>query len=269
MSSETTPQTNLSFVLSASESVQPNKSQPLPRLHCELDNQTSEQPIDSSPSALLSASTTPRQQESRPSPDSSQAEEEIHLQETNLWLTGEDRSTDSLASRPCLELPAESVSSPSVTLHFEQDVAVGLSELVAGLSEDSTEPAANHEGSTSALSYPLAESPASLGAEGEARLSPELTESISVSTGVTEVTQNVAHHSVSTWEETEDAHQISPDMLLENLPSPESGSQSEHGINRNLMPSIIFLSGVVSLSIVFQEPSALFIMGLLLVLNRL
>lgn len=265
MSPETTPQTNLSFVLCASESVQPNKSQPLPRLHCELGNQTSEQPIDSRPSALLPASTL--QQELRLRSDSSQAEEEIHPSETNLWPTGENGSTDSPASRPCLELPAECVSSPSVTPCFEREVAVGLSEHAAELSEGSTRSAAHHEGATPALSSPVSESPASLGAEGEAPPSPELTQSASVSTGVTEVSQNVALHSVSTWEETEDASQISPDTLLENLPN--TLPEAQHDVNRNLMPSIVFLSGVVSLSIVLQEPSALFIMGLLLVLHRL
>ncbi|KAM7405090.1 hypothetical protein PAMP_012375 [Pampus punctatissimus] len=255
MSSETTPETNLSFVLCASESVQPNKSQPLPSLHCELGNQTSEQAIDSSPSELLPASTPSLQQESRPRSDSSQAVEEIHPPEMNLWPSGEDRSTDSLASRPCLELPAECVSSPSVTPCFEREVAMGLNELVAGLAEGSTGSAAHVQASAPAPSSRLATSPASLGAVGETPLSLELTES--------------AFHSVSTWEEKEDAPQISPDTLLESLPNTLSEAQAERDVNRNLMPSIIFLSGVVSLSIVLQEPSALFIMGLLLVLHRL
>ncbi|KAM7411449.1 hypothetical protein PAMA_021443 [Pampus argenteus] len=256
MSSETAPETNLSSVLCASESAQPNKSQPLPRLHCELGNQTSEQPIDSSPSALLPASTPSLQQESSTRSDSFQAGEEIHPpEETNLWPTGEDRSTNSLASRPCLELPAECVSSPSATPCFEREVAMGLNELVAGLAEGSTGSAAHDQASAPAPSSPVAKSPASLGAEGEAPLSLELTES--------------AFHPVSTWEEKEDAPQISPDTLLEGRPNTLSEAQSERDVNRNLMPSIIFVSGVVSLSIMLQEPSALFIMGLLLVLHRL
>ncbi|XP_051280735.1 protein phosphatase 1 regulatory subunit 3A isoform X2 [Dicentrarchus labrax] len=277
MSSETTLQTNSSFVLCASESVQPNKSQALPRLHCELGNQTSEQPTDSSPSALLPASTPSLQQESRPRSDSSQAGAEeippseapcVHLPttETNLLpATGEDGSTDSPASRSCLELPAECVSAPNVTQGFEQDVAVGLSELAAGISEDSTMSATHHEGSKPAVLSPVAESEASLGAEGEAPPSPKLTENPSVSAGITEVSQNLAPQSA-------DAPQISPDTLLENLPntlSEVSELQSEHNVNRNLMSSVIFLSGVVSLSIVLQEPSALFLIGLLLVLRRL
>ncbi|XP_045912763.1 protein phosphatase 1 regulatory subunit 3A isoform X1 [Micropterus dolomieu] len=277
MSSETALQTNSSFVLCATKS-----AQPLPRLHCELGNQTSEQTIDSRFTTLLPVSTS-SQQESRPRSDSSQAGEEeippseascMHLPatETILWPTsGEDRLTDSPASRPCPELPAECVSAPSVTQAFDREVAVGLREFVAGLSEGSTTSAAHHEGSTPALFTPVAKQ-ASLGAKGEAPPSPELTENPSRNTGVTEVSPNLALQFVSAWEEKEDAPQISPDTLLENLPntlSEVSELQSEHDINRNLMPSIVFLSGVVSLSIVLQEPTALFIMGLLFVLHHL
>ncbi|XP_044067375.1 protein phosphatase 1 regulatory subunit 3A isoform X2 [Siniperca chuatsi] len=286
MSSETTLQTNSSFVLCASESVQPNKAQPLPRLHCELGNQTSEKPIDSSPSALLPALTPSLQQESKLRSDGSQAGGEeippseascMHLPTTemNLWPTaGEDGLTDSPDTHPCLELPADCVSAPSVTQGFEREAAVGLSTFVAGLSEGSTRSAAHYEDSTPALLSPVAESQASLGAEGEAPPSPELTENPSTSTGVTEVSQNLAVQSVSAWEDKEDAPQISPDTLLENLPNTSS-EVSElqcdvmHDVSRNLMPSIVFLSGVVSLSIVLQEPSALFVIGLLLVLHRL
>ncbi|XP_069560415.1 uncharacterized protein [Brachyistius frenatus] len=281
-SSETALQTNLSFVLCASESVQPNKSQPLPRLHWELGDQTSEQPVDSSPSAPLPAATPTPQQESKPRSDNSQAgTEEIPAPEascmsllpteTNLCsVTGVDGSTEKPGSRPCLELPAERISSPSATLGFERDVAVGLSEFVEGLSEGSTRCAAYPEGSTPPLLSPVAETPASLGAEGEAPPAPELTESASVNTGVTEVSQNSALQSVSVWEEKGDDPHISPDALLENAPLSEVAEpQSDRDVNRNLMPSIIFLSGVVSLSIVLQEPTALFFIGLLLVLRRL
>lgn len=185
----------------------------------------------------------------------------------NLWPTGGDGSTESSASRPCLELPAEHVSPPSVAEGFEREVAVGLSELVAGLSEGSTRSAAHDESST------LAESQAPLGAEGDAPPSPELTEGPSVSAGVSEVSQILPLQSVSAREETEDVTQISPDTLSENLPntlSEASESQPEDDINRSLIqPSVIFLTGVVSLSIVMQEPRTLFFIGLLLVLNRL
>ncbi|KAG8002491.1 Protein phosphatase 1 regulatory subunit 3A [Nibea albiflora] len=282
MSSETTLQTNSSFVLCASESVQPNKSQPLPRLRSELGNQTVEQPTDSSPSALLPDST-PSLQESRRRSDGSQSGGEeippseapcmrLPTAETNLWPeTREDESTDGPAGHPCLELPAECASDPSVTRGSELEVALGLSELASGLSEGSTGSAAHYEGSTPAFSSPVAESRASLGAEGEAPPSPQLTENPSVSTGVTEVSQDLPLHSASAWQENEDALQISPDTLLENPNrlSEVSELQPEYDMNRNLMPSVVFLSGVVSFSIVLQEPSALFFIGLLYVLHCL
>ncbi|XP_026189464.1 protein phosphatase 1 regulatory subunit 3A isoform X2 [Mastacembelus armatus] len=280
MSSETTLPKNSCSVICDSELAQSNKSQPLPALHCELGNQISEQPIDSSSSALLPSPL----QESVLKSNSSQAGGEeipssealcIHLPSTepDLRPGGKDGSTESSAIRCGLELPAECVSAPSVTQGYEREVAVGSNEIVAGLWEGSTGFAAQYEGSVPALSSPVAESQASAGAEGEAPPSPELTENSSVSTGVTEVSQNPALQSVSPLEEKEDAPQISPDTLLENLPDTLSEvsqpqPQPEHGVNRNLMPAIIFLSGVVSISIVMQEPSNLFFIGLLLVLHH-
>ncbi|XP_029993726.1 uncharacterized protein LOC115421873 isoform X2 [Sphaeramia orbicularis] len=273
MSSSTPLQTTLPSVLCTNESVQSNKSEPSPGVRCVLGSQTSEQPKDSSPFALLPATVPSISPESRLRSDSSPAgEEEISsletprkrcpTTETNLWPTGEYGSTQSPAGRPCLELPAECVSALSVTQSSEPEVAVGLSELVAGLSEGSTRSAAHYEGSVPVLLSPVAESQ---GAEGEAPPSLEPAENDSLSTGVSEVKENLALHSASAREERQDAPQISPDTLLENLPS----TLSEHDVNVNLMPSIIFLSGVVSLSVMLQEPSALLIIGLFLVLCRL
>ncbi|XP_035016216.1 protein phosphatase 1 regulatory subunit 3A isoform X1 [Hippoglossus stenolepis] len=274
-SSQTTLQTNSSFVLCASESVQPNKSQPLPRLHCELVDQTSAQPGDSSPSPLL----PPLQQESRPRSDSSQADGEeipsseasrmqLPTTETDLWPTGEDRSTESPASRPRLQLAAAPVSAPGATQRFEREAALGLSEPAAGLTEGSTRSAAHCEDGT--LPSPVAESQAALGAEGEAPPSPELTENAPKTTGVTEACENSAPPPAWACGEKGDAPQISPDTSVENLSNTLSeASEHQSAIHRNLMPSIVFLSGVVSLSIVMQEPSALFFIGLLLVLHRL
>ncbi|XP_034732521.1 protein phosphatase 1 regulatory subunit 3F isoform X2 [Etheostoma cragini] len=273
MSSKTPLPTTSSFVLCTSESAKPNKSQPLPILQCELGNQTSELPIDSSPCALLPASTPSLQQESGPRSNSFQAGGEeippsdascMHLPaaEKDLWPTAEGGPPDSPASHPGLDLPAEGVSAPSVTQGSEREVAVGSSELGAGLSEGSTRSAADPESATPALLSPVAESQASLGAVGESPPSPEPTEN---------ARQNVAQ-SASAWEEKEDAAQIPPDTLLKNLPNTLSEAcelQSQHDPNKILTPSIIFLSGVVSLSIVLQEPSALFLIGLLLVLHRL
>lgn len=266
MSPETTLQTNSSVVLCASESIHPDKSKPLPRLHCELNNQASEQPAHGSPCALASALSL--QQELRPRSDSSQAHGEdippseascthIPTPETNPGpATGEDGSTDSPTSRPRLE-----PSAPSGTHGLE--VAAGLRKVVAGLSEDSTTPA---------LLSAAAGSQASPGAEGEAPPSPELTENPAVSPGVAEVSRNLALQCVSAWEARRDAPQISPDTLLENLPnasSEVSALQPEGDVSRILTPSIIGVSGLVSLSIVLQVPSALFVIGLLLVLHCL
>jgi len=267
-SSETTLQTSSSFVLCASASAQLKKSQPLPRLHCELGNQTSDVPAERSPRAPLPASTPSLPRESRPRSDSSQAGgEEIPPSEasrvylptagTNLWpTTVEDGLTHSPVSHLCLELPAECAAPPAATRGPERVVAVGLSEPAAGLSEGSTESAANDEGSAAELLSPVAESEASLGAEGETPAPPELRENVG---------PNSARQSSFAWEGKKDAAPISPDALLsENLPNtPSEGSEI-----RNLMPSIVFLSAVVSLSVVLQEPSALFIIGLVWVLHR-
>lgn len=220
-----------------------------------------------SPSTLLPS----LQQESRLRSESSHAGGEeipssedscLHLPatETNLWPTGVDGSTESSAGRPHLELPAAHVCPPNMSEILERDDAVGLSELVAGLPEGSTRSAADDEGSTLALLSPVAESRAPLAAEGDAPPSPELTVKPSVS-------RNSPLQSVSAREETEDTRQISPDTSSENLPTE---SQPEVDVNTSLIqPSVAFLTGVVSLSIVMQEPQTLFFIGLLLVLNRL
>ncbi|KAF7662769.1 hypothetical protein LDENG_00227880 [Lucifuga dentata] len=269
MSFETTLQTNdedLSFVLCANKSVQTNKSQPLPRLH-----QISEQSKDSSPSAVLFASTPSLLQETRRS-DSSQAygaeiSSCIHLPttETNLGSTEEQGLTHSPASHPCLELP---VSAPGLS-SFRRVVAVGLSEPAAGLSEGSTRSVTDHESSLPAVG----ERQVSLGAEGKAPPSAALTDNTSVISSVTQV--NLALPSVPASKEKEDSLQISPDTLFENLPNTLSevakplSPQSEHDVERLLIPSIVFLSGVISLSVALQEPRALFFIGLFLVLLRL
>lgn len=277
MSSETTDQTNSSFALCASESVQPNKSQPLPRLHCELGNQTSEQHTDCSPSTPPPASHPFLQQNSKPRSDISQTgREEIPLEASCMCLsaietTGEHGATEKPASHPRLELPAERASSPSETRGFERDVAAGSNELADGLSEGSSRSAAHDEASAPARSSPVAEAETSLKAEGEALAPPELPESNSVNASVTEVSENPAQ-SVSAWEEKEEASHISPGTLLENEPSTSSGvsePQSEHNSYRNLLPSVIFLSGVVSLLIVLQEPTALILIGLIFIWRHL
>ncbi|XP_076022556.1 uncharacterized protein LOC143013025 isoform X2 [Genypterus blacodes] len=250
MSSETTLQTNddSSFVHCASESVQTNKSQLLPRLH-----QISEQSKDSSPSALLSDSSL--LQETRRS-DSHQGEgEEIPhcvqfpTTESNLWPTEEDGLTHSPAGPSSLELP---VSDPDLS-SFE-----GSGELAGRLSQDSTD----EERALSAAG----EQQAPPGAEGQAQPSAAPTENTSARARGTGA--NSALPSIPDRKEEEDYRRVSPDTLLENLPAKPSSPQSERDAELLLIPSIVFLSGVVTVSIALQEPRALFLIGLFLVLLR-
>ncbi|XP_040927649.1 protein phosphatase 1 regulatory subunit 3A isoform X2 [Betta splendens] len=264
-SPESTPQCNAAFVPCASESVQPNKSPPLPRLHSELGNQTSEQPVDSGPSAPL-----PSLQESRPRSESSRSGGEeipssedscLHLgaTEMNLWPTGGGGSSESAAGSPRPELPAESISPPAAAEGFERAGAAGSPERVAGLSEDPGRSAAHCEGRAPARASPEAERETEA-CRDEAPASPELAENRNL------VLQSVREH-------TEDAPQMLPGALSENLPSTLSAASQpppEDDVSSSLIqPSIAFLTGVVSLSVVMQEPSTLFFIGLLLVLNRL
>lgn len=233
MSPETTLQTNSSV-----ESVHLDESKPLPRLHCELSNQASEQPIPRSPCALPSA--VPRQQE--PRSDGSQ----VHRQEIppseascshlpTAETSGEDGSTDGPAGRPRLEPPP--VSGPSGTRGFE---------VAAGSSEGSTRPAA-------------AESPA-----GEAPPPLELTENRTASPGVAAASLDSAPQWISAGEAKRDAPQISPDP-----PNASSERQPDRDVSKILMPVVLSMSGLVSLLMALQVPSVLFLIGLLLVLHRL
>lgn len=195
----------------------------------------------------------------------------IPTAEMNLWsATVEEASTGSPIGRPPLELCAECVSAPSVT-HCSE-VEVGLSELVAGSSEDSTSSAAIPESALPAFMSPAAESQACPGAQGEASPSPELMDNPTVSPGFAEVSWGSALQPVPAREAKEDAPQTSPDASLENLPnvpSEISELQTERDLSRMITPPIVFVSGLVSLSIVLQEPITLFIIGLLLILHRL
>ncbi|XP_071395093.1 protein phosphatase 1 regulatory subunit 3A-like [Centroberyx affinis] len=187
--------------------------------------------------------------------------------ETNLGPTGEDGLSRSLASHPSPEPPADHESFPSVTPRsFKRGVVVRSRELAAGLSEDSSISAPHDENSPAALLS--LESQVSLGAEGEAAPSPALTDNTSVITGVTEVSQNLPPNSTQARKEKQHSLQVSPDTLLLNLPNTLSKvakplkPQPERDLDRNLIPSIVFLSGVIFLSVELQEPSALFLVGL-------
>lgn len=213
--------------------------------------------MSGSPSAWLPASA-PLSQET----DESQAEIVESSDSECLSATREDGLTE-------LEPPAERVFSPSGTEGFQTDVAAELREHPGRLPEVSMKSEAHRVGSTAQPLSPVAGTAAPVEAESEPQPLPELPVNPSVNPRPTsEVSQDTAPQRVSASRENDDASRNSssdnsPDRL--DLSEP----WSELDINRNLMPCVFFLSGVVSLSVVMQEPSALFIIGLLLVLHRL
>lgn len=139
-------------------------------------------------------------------------------------------------------------SAPSVT--FDPEVAEGMnepmSEPTAGWLEDSTRPAGRHEGSIAA------EGQTRPGSEGQTAASPKAADEQTLS-------QSSPDQDASG---TEGASQSPPDSSMEL-------SELQPDVSRNLMSSAVFLGGIVSLSVVLQEPSTLFFIGLLLVLRRL
>lgn len=247
-SSEIQPQSNSSFVPRASESVQPNQSPPSPGLDFEIGNRTS---------GRLVGIKSPSEQENPLSKPSS------------MVLPSRERSSGSTAGeKPTRHSPPQLVSSTTEPRGFKGEAAAGLCKLVEGVSARSAGSAAPNEGiSVSALWSPVAE--ALVAAEGEAPawLPPsELTDVAPACAGVAGESQSRAPRSLSARAEAEDASsRTSPEEEKETAPA----SQAEHDVRRDLMPTAVFLSGVVSLSIAWQEPSALFLIGLLLVLHRL
>ncbi|MEQ2196416.1 hypothetical protein XENOCAPTIV_026047 [Xenoophorus captivus] len=251
-SSETELQTESALVLHADESVQPDRFQSSLTLHRQSVNHMSEQSVHSRSTAALSLSG-PSSQESEQSSDESQAKtvktpaSEAPLSrppvaEINLLSTaGEDW------------MAVECVSCPCVSEGLEQEAKVGLNELNEGLLEVLIKSAAHHADRT-----PVAETHKPVEVENEGQLSRE-------------VSRDVAPQSVSAWSEKEDPTCISLRKPLENAPfnmlSDVSEIMFEGDVSLNLRPCVFFLTGVLSLSLVMQAPSALFFIGLLLVLH--
>lgn len=102
---------------------------------------------------------------------------------------------------------------------------------------------------------------ACVGSEGETLESPEIADDQTLSPFVSDPSQN-SHDPDSPG--TEDAPRNPPNSPPE---APELRAAAD--VSRNLMSSAAVLGGIVSLSIVLQEPSTLFFIGLLLVLRRL
>ncbi|KAM4572102.1 uncharacterized protein V3H82_011587 isoform 1-T1 [Fundulus diaphanus] len=252
------------FALHAGESVQPDKSQPSHLLRWESKNHMSEHSGHSFPIAALSLSS-PSSHESERRSDDSQAErvENPALEAPLLCPPVAKMSLLSTAGEDWMA--AECVSCPSVTEALEREAAVGLNELEEGFSEVSTTPAAHH-----ADRPPEGETHGPVEAEDEGPLSPELAESPSVN--ITEVSQDVAPQSLSAWNDKEEPACIPLHTSLENAPSVLSDVSEvmfADDFSNNLMPCVFFLTAVVSLSLMMQAPSALFFIGLLLVLHGL
>lgn len=244
MSPEAPPPSNLSGVPCASESLHPDVLQP----SIELSSQTLEEPTGSLSSTQPPAPAPwPRQaqvggEEGPPSEDSYIQTTDMHPQPA---LEQEEMSQNQPTGHLCM-------SAPGVT--FDLEVAERASEPSAAWPDDSARCADG-----SAAVSPVAEGLARVGSES--LVTPDVADYQTLSPFVSDPSQNPRDQAVS---ETEDAP-LSP----ANSTTEASELQAELDISRNLMSSAVFLGGIVSLSIVLQEPSTLFFMGLLLVLQRL
>uniref|UniRef100_A0A1A8FUH5 Protein phosphatase 1, regulatory subunit 3A n=1 Tax=Nothobranchius korthausae TaxID=1143690 RepID=A0A1A8FUH5_9TELE len=259
MSSDTDLQTNSPFVAFAVESVQLDAARASPVLQDESLN-VPEQSVTSAPSTFLPASTFALQ-ESQQRSDESQ------------YARGANPASEASALRPSVAemkllsaageeglpkppLPAEGFSCISET----EGIAAGWSELT---NQGSTPSAAHYTDSTPEPPSLAERTVVYTGAEPPFT---ELTGSPSTSTRSTAVSLDTASQHASPRK---DEGRTSQDGVVETKPDTLSGVGSESDINMNLTPCVFFLSGVVSLSVVMQEPSALFFIGLLLVLHRL
>uniref|UniRef100_A0A1A8KL95 Protein phosphatase 1, regulatory subunit 3A n=1 Tax=Nothobranchius kuhntae TaxID=321403 RepID=A0A1A8KL95_NOTKU len=157
-------------------------------------------------------------------------------------------------------LPAEGFPCVSETEGIGPEVAAGWSELT---NQGSTPSAAHDTGSTPKPPSPAERTVVYMGAEP---LFTELTDSPSTNTRSTAVSHDTASQDASPRK---DEDRPSQDGVVETKSDTLSGDGLGSDIDMNLMPCVFFLSGVVSLSVVMREPSALFFIGLLLVLRRL
>lgn len=231
--------------------------------------QTTEQPADGSPSAPWSALSP--QHKSRLRSDA----EEIPPPETALILTSEsdgegDVSTGKLTA-------AERASAASVTYSVQ---------VAAATSVGSPGSALHRGGAAAALPIDVAESGTSPGADGDAPASPEPAQPPADCPGVAQASQNTALQTGSAQEASAGPPQV-PSLVPVQVPlqvplsaPPEMSSANSQNWSRlelrpecdggaNLMLCAVCLGGIVSLSVVVQQPSALFFIGLLLVMRRL
>lgn len=238
MSPEAPPPPNLSGVPCASESLHPGVLQP----SFELSSQTLEEPTGRRSSTQPPAPAQVGGEERPPSEDSYIQTTDTHPQPA---LQQEETSQNQPTGRLC-------TSAPSVT--FDLEVAEGAGGPSAAWPDDS---AGRADGSAAAS--PVAGGPARAGSGS--LVTPDVADDQTLSPFASDPSQNPRDQAVS---ETEDAPLDPAHWTTE-----ASELQAEPDISRNLMSSAVFLGGIVSLSIVLQEPTTLFFMGLLLVLRRL
>lgn len=198
-----------------------------------------------------SVSSAPAQPSGEEGPPSEDPGVPTPITDTNHQLASEqeERSTS----------PTDHKCAPT----FDLEVAEVTSEAPAGRPEGPGGPAGGHEGSAATVVPPVEEGQACPGAGGDSPESPDTADNQTPSPPVSDpgVSRTSHDRAVSA---TADAP-LNP--LNSSREAPEL--QAELNISRNLMSSAVLLGGVVSLSIVLQEPSTLFFIGLLLVLRRL
>lgn len=242
MSPEAPPPCILSGLPCPSESLHPDKLHP----GCELSSQALEEPTEG-----VSSPPPPAPAGGEEAPPSEDWFLQTRTADANLQPASEQEGTGK--NRPtghgCTAVP-------SVT--FDLEGAEGTSEPTAARPDDS---ARGGEGSAATAVSLVAGGLACVGSEGETLESPEIADGQTLSPFVSDLRQNSHDPAVS---ETEDAPQNPPNSPPE---APELRAMAD--VSRNLMSSAAVLGGIVSLSIVLQEPSTLFFIGLLLVLRRL
>lgn len=234
MSPEAPPPAHLSGVSCASDSLHPDVVQP----SVELSSQTLEEPRGGGSSTQPPAPAPwPRQPqvggEEGPPPEDS------YLQTTEAHPPPASEQEETSESTGC-------TSAPSVT--FDLEVAWPDDSARCG---------------DGAAVAPVAEDLAPVGSES--LVTPDVADYRAPSPFVSDLSRDPRDLSRDqAVSETEDAP-LNP----ANSTTEASELQAEPDISRNLMSSAVLLGGIVSLSIVLQEPSTLFFMGLLLVLQRL
>lgn len=229
---EAPPAAHLPSVPPTSVSLRPEKLQ----LCCEISSYTSDEPTGGAvspqppPPAPSARQDRADGEDGRPSEDSY---EQIPTTNINQPVLAQEKTH-----------PEPTSPAPCVT--FDPGVAEGVNQPTAGCPEGPTSPASHHESSLATIETWL-------------RSEGETPENQTLSPDVSNRSQSSPGQDVS---ETEDASQ-------NPLNSSPEASELQRELDISLVSSAVLLGGIVSVCIVLQEPSTLFCIGLLLVLQRL